>query len=329
MNQVAPCRSMLALTWMLALAALLPAHARAGASAHVALADQVQVRRPEVLLGDVAQLRSGDLDTLRQLMSLSIGPAPRAGDAVVLDRRMIARFAQARLRVAEGAIEWEGAQSVRIERATQSIAGDRLVGAAREQLDGWLRGRYQRFSLAATQDVSVLQVPAGDVEVRARELPDNLLPTRRMVVWLDVWVGGVFVRTVPVSFEVSVYQQGWVAQRDVRAGETLQASAFEPRVIDIARAGGVPLAVVPEGGRVRHTVLAATPLLAAAVEAAPAVVRGQTVVLRSHMGAIALEARAEVLQDGWRGGHVRVRMPAAKDSIMARVIDGGHVELVQ
>lgn len=301
----------------------------ADASVHVVLPERVQVHRADVALGDVAQLRTQDLNTLRQLMAMSIGPAPRTGEAVMVDSKTLARYVQTHVKLPERAIAWEGAPRIRIERAMQALSGDQLQSAARQGLESWLHARHARFAVSAAQDTQSLAVPAGYLELRPREIPDNLLATRRMVVWIDVWVAGDFIRTVSVAFDVNVYQDAWVARRDVRAGSTLRTEDFERRQIDIARLGGAPVTAIPDGSRARHNLLAGTPLQEVAVQAMPVVVRGQTVTLRSHVGAIALEGRAEVLQDGWPGGRVQVRMPAGKAPILARVVEDGTVELVQ
>lgn len=310
-------------------AAVMPTAASAGVQAHIALQDRIQVRRAEVTLADVAQIRTRDLGMIRKLMALSLGPAPRPGEAAVLDARTIARFVRVRLQMPEAGIEWEGASHVRIERSVQSVAGDQLVAASKQQLEGWLRGRYENFSVTVSQDVAGLTIPAGDMTLRVRPLPDNQLPTSRMVMWLDIWVADEFVRTVTVPFDVTVFQPAWVARHDMRPGDALRQDDFELRVVDVARLAGKPATSVPEGFRARRSVLAHHPLLESALQAVPMVARGQPVVLRSTVGSIALEARAEALQDGWQGQRVRVRMPASKESIMARVVDGGLVELVR
>lgn len=303
--------------------------ASADPGAHVALPERAQVRRAEVVLGDVAQLRAKDLETLRQLMGLSIGPAPRTGEAIVLESRTLARFVQMHLKLPDGAVGWEGAGRVRIERAMQPLTGEQLQRAAREQLETWLRAHHDRFAVTSVQDLQALSIPAGELELRVRDLPGNQLATRRMVVWVDVYVSGDFIRTVAVPFEVNVYQDAWVAKRDVRAGAVLRADDFDRKEIDIARLGAVPVTSLPSGSQMRHNVLAGTPLLRSAIQVVPAVIRGQIVTLRSQIGAIALEGRAEALQDGWPGARVQVRMLAARAPVVARVMEDGSVEVVQ
>jgi hypothetical protein len=67
-----------------------------------------------------------------------------------------------------------------------------------------------------------------------------------------------------------------------------------------------------------------------ATRAAPAgVTRGNVATLRSTNGAIRLESRVEVLQDGAVGQEVRVRLPGASEGVPARVVAPGQVEALQ
>lgn len=61
----------------------------------------------------------------------------------------------------------------------------------------------------------------------------------------------------------------------------------------------------------------------------PAVARGNLASLRSVSGAIALESRVEVLDDGVVGQDVHVRLPGANEAILARVTAPGRVEVKQ
>jgi hypothetical protein len=72
--------------------------------------------------------------------------------------------------------------------------------------------------------------------------------------------------------------------------------------------------------------VAATPV---ATTAHPAVARGNLASLRSVSGAIALESRVEVLDDGVVGQDVHVRLPGANEAVVARVTAPGRVEVAQ
>lgn len=57
--------------------------------------------------------------------------------------------------------------------------------------------------------------------------------------------------------------------------------------------------------------------------------RGQWASLRSGSGAVSLEARVEVLQDGRLGDSVRVRQPGAAAGVIARVTGPAQLELAR
>jgi flagella basal body P-ring formation protein FlgA len=58
-----------------------------------------------------------------------------------------------------------------------------------------------------------------------------------------------------------------------------------------------------------------------------AVARGEWASLRSISGAVVLESRVEVLQDGRPGERVRVRQQGATGIVFARAVERGVLEL--
>jgi flagella basal body P-ring formation protein FlgA len=58
------------------------------------------------------------------------------------------------------------------------------------------------------------------------------------------------------------------------------------------------------------------------------VARGDWATLHSAAGAVTLESRVEVLQDGRPGQRVRVRQQGATGPVFARVLGAGQLELV-
>ena len=59
------------------------------------------------------------------------------------------------------------------------------------------------------------------------------------------------------------------------------------------------------------------------------VAKGSQATLESSTGAIHLESRVDVLQDGARGQGVRVRLPNATEAFRARVVGQGRVEVIE
>jgi hypothetical protein len=67
----------------------------------------------------------------------------------------------------------------------------------------------------------------------------------------------------------------------------------------------------------------------AAAGGTPLVLKGAYATLNAGAGAIRLESRVEVLQDGALGQDVRVRLPNATDAVVARVVGQGRVEVTE
>lgn len=310
------------------LAAMLAAHGTAAAEAlaRIELRPLVQVPGADVRLGDVAALSSSQLPVLKRLMELPLGPAPRVGETVRLPRETLARWVQARTGLRAEQLEWSGPAASELQRASSELAGDRIAAVARESLREWLAARSTRAEITLTSEPRDVAVPAGSLVVKARPLPQDQAIARRTSVWVDLWVDGRFVRTVPVGFEVAAYGPALVASSDMPAGAALQPAQMAVREVELSGRSGKPLAV-RELQQVTHPVAAGQVLTARDVQVRPAVARGDWVALRIHAGAMEMESRAEALQNGAVGQVVNVKPRGSTGTLEARVLAPGRVEL--
>lgn len=215
-----------------------------------------------------------------------------------------------------------------VSRASQAVDGERVMRVARESLVAWLEPRGHEIAIEPVRVMPALRVPAGTVSLRSRALPAGQPLASRMQVWVDVWVDGRFAQAVPASFQVRAFRSAWVAMQDVARGP-LQDGAFEQRRIDVAAQGAEPWNGALQGLRVARPLLAGHVLTARHVEALPAVERGDRVVARSRVGDIALEARAEAMQQGSVGQRVLIKVANAQGPVLAQVVERGVVEVKQ
>lgn len=277
-----------------AMSACLAAGVLAAPQAVVELRAQAQVAGPNVTLGEVAILRSPDLDLMRMLVDLPLGRAPAAGQGALLHRDVLAGWIRRRTGVAGAQIAWHGPTETRVMSESRAVTGEMLAAAAEPVLREWLqlqgfRGEVQPHLLPRDMEAS-----AGPLQLKARP-PGQAQVRERMLVWVEVWTGERFVRSVPVAFRVA-------AGRDL----PLHAEPAGANPSPIAAADAAP---APAG--------------------TPAVLRGQWATLRSGAGAVAIEARVEVLQDGRVGQSVRVRQSGAAAGVIATVVGAGQLELAR
>ncbi|QGW82241.1 flagellar basal body P-ring formation protein FlgA [Variovorax paradoxus] len=313
----------------------------------IELRPQVKLDHGSVRLGDIAFLTTRDMPTLRRLMALPLGPAPRPGSPALLDRETIVRWVEARsglqtvdsaLRVQSPAIRWTGASETEIESAAQQLPGEAVVSAARSALLNWLSQRSVRAEVEPVSTARDLLLPPGVPTLRVRPLANQAQPTRRMLVWVDAWVDDRFVRTTAVTFEVGAWAPVAVATTDVGRGATVDPvmlrGAMQTREVDLTTVRqGTPVASKAGGDsadgrqRLRRPLRPGEVLTSAHLETTPAVMRGNWAHLQARSGDVSVESRVEVLQDGRQGQVVRVKVPGSSGEVLARVTGPGQVEV--
>jgi flagella basal body P-ring formation protein FlgA len=247
-------------------------------AARIELLPQVQVQGDRVVLGEVARLQSDDLATMRQLVELPLGPAPRAGEAAVVRREMLMQWMRRRSDLDPARFHWNGANETRVVRASQRVEGERIANAAAAAMRVWLAERGGLADLQVRRPPGDLELPAGELRLEVRR-PALGISRAHLQVWVDISVAGRLVRSVPVLLEAAGANQGGVVER------------------------------------------------AAGVTPAIAVSRGDWASLHTAAGAVSLESRVEVLQDGHVGDKVRVRTRGATGLVLARVVAPGQLEL--
>lgn len=267
---------------------LLAGSAWAAPRAQVELLARVEASGEPVRLGDVAHLRSTELPLIRQLVNLPIGPAPALGQSAVASREAIAQWIRARAGLDAASIAWSGAQQVQVVRASRQLAGERLAQVAVQRLRAWLGERGEAAEVRVRSTPRGVEVPPGTLRLELRPLASAAVRPR-MVVWMDIWAGERFVRTVSVPVLLSLEASPLRAATAPAAGFA-QISTREP-VLGVAR--------------------------------------GEWAPLRALAGAVRLESRVEVLQDGRVGDRIRVRTPGAMGTVFATVVAPHQLELAR
>lgn len=291
------------------------------------LRERATVDAAEWRLADVADLSGIPEPLARSLGRQVVWPSPPPCRSARVSRLLIGERLHELSHGASDRLELGGAAAIEIERRCQPLDLADAQGVARETLAAWLAPRSARFELESEPVPGRIELPVGRVTMAPRALPADASPASRMQVWVDVRVDDVFVRTVPLAFRVRAFREAWVATRDARPGEPPADAALERREIDIAGVPAGALADVPARFRLKRPLLSGQVLTPSHVEPLPSVQRGAFVTVRSALGAIAIEARGEALQDGAPGELVWVRLATSTGPIHGRVVGAGVVEV--
>ena len=310
------------------LAVLAMPQAHAAGEARIALAPDAVVSERQVVLGAIAAIECEDAALAKTLQRLVVANAPRPGAIERLTRETLDNRVRALVPALHGPVQWEGATAVNVRTALAAYQGERLRAAAVEHVARALQGRYERFETRAGE-VNDLSLPAGEVTLRPRPLALTGRLANRLPVWIDIHVDGVFHRSVVVPVEIAAYAPVLVAREDLAPGRDLLARDFETRIVDVTRLTGEP--ITPGAAlvtmRSRKTLHAGDALVREALEARPAVTRGENVTLQIHAASMQLEATAVALADARVGDLVWIKRDMAGESLRARVVAPGIVEV--
>lgn len=297
----------------------------------IELKERVQVVQAQVALTDVAHISSENLDLLRRAMAVPLGAAPRAGEAVSLDRAQLQRWLRTQMGLGVEQVQWLGAPVTEVRRSTTEIAGEKLQSVAeaalRKHLESTLANVPKaRIEIQAIATPANLSMPAATSSLVVRPL-DTLPLSSRMLVWVDAFANGQYVRSISVRFEVATYMSVAVAASSLSAGATLQPTDWQEREIDVTRTPDAVVAVPQVAQKVRRAVRSGEVITHAHLQGAPVVQRGDWANLTARTGLVALERRVEVMQDGELGQMVRVKPANSAGSLVARVTGPGSVEM--
>ena len=296
----------------------------------VELRPEVEVAGGTVLLGDVAVVSGDDSARVARVRRLEIGRAPLAGRPLRLGREGLSRWVRRRMGLAGARIDWQGAARCQVRLAVQRVAGSALLQRAVEDVEAALSAQGLRAEVRAAGTPRDLDVPVGALELRSRPLPADAAVARRLTAWTEVLVAGREVRAAPVRLELRVHGPAHVAREGQPAGARVDPERLELRDIEWTGRVAPPLPLAGlQGLRLRRPLAKGEPVTRALIEAAPLVARGQRATLHASQGLVRLEGRVEVLQDGFSGQTVPVRLPGASGAIAARVVGPGTVEVTQ
>lgn len=211
----------------------------------------------------------------------------------------------------------------------QTVAAARIVEAAQAQLDACLGSDQAAAQITVVGKPEDIQVLGGSAVLKARR-PEGRWPRARVSVPVDVVVNGAVVRSATVWFAVSVQRDVNAYASDTPIGTAASALTFVSHGADIAALQG-SIVTDPhrlDGMRLRHAVLAGSPVVLEDFERIPDVDRQQRVDVTESYGVIRLQAKGTAIGRGNAGDTVLVQVDGAEAPVRARVTDKGVVQVV-
>jgi flagella basal body P-ring formation protein FlgA len=288
------------------------------------LRDQVRLEGRTFTLGDIAKLDGMDSRLVSRLKRVLLSRTPRAGVSAQIDRVDVASRIDRLLPGVSKRVVWKGATQTRVQARYRRFGRQGYLDSAQHYLENWLGERFEDFVAKPVGSYEDLELPTGNVTMRAEVAHRDRL-SKRMCVWIDLMIDEAHFNTLPVWFDVTAYAEVFELQRDLSAGTQLKPEMLMKAKHDLATVSGEPVVVLAaiDGQRLIRDLPGGSVLTETVLQSVPDVVKGQKLQVKASVGRVTLIALARALQDGNRGDPIRVEKLDGSDKYMARVLDTG------
>ncbi|MCH8618761.1 flagellar basal body P-ring formation chaperone FlgA [Undibacterium sp. TS12] len=275
-----------------------------------------------------AESHQQDEPLIKTMAAVDMGNAPLPGYSLRFSRKEIERIIRASGQVK--AIEWRGAEAVKVERLAKVFDSTQLAIAAESYLKQVLGNGQNQVVVETAERLPELLLADGKVDIKARNLSRAEAMHARVTVWLDVTVAGMFSRSVRVPMKVKVMEQTLVAKRDLLKGVTPACEDLLVLEMDIASLDGaaLPADCSKLKGSLKRNIPSGTALTQNYLQLSNAISHGDTVNLLFSSGALLLESKALALANGEVGQRIQVRPAAATETIAAIVVAPGVAKVI-
>ena len=211
----------------------------------------------------------------------------------------------------------------------QTVTAARIVDIAKAELDACLGSDKATAQIAVVGRPEDVQVLAGKLALKARK-PEGRWPRARVSVPVDVTVNDAVVRSATVWFALSVQHDVSTYVSDAATGTAASTLKFTSHAADVAALQGTLVGDPHQLDRLRlrHAVLAGSPVVLEDFESIPDVDRQQRVEVMESYGVIRLQAKGTAIGRGNAGDTVVVQVDGAEAPVRARITDRGVVQVV-
>lgn len=291
----------------------------------VTLREEASIKGAEIPLGSIAAVSGGDNETRSKFERVTVGQSPIPGGSRTVDLDTVKlRLRQARLDPAR--VTFAGADRVAVSRVARRVASDEIVEAAREAVRERIGQNGEQIEIAPLSQPQEILVPVGTLSLRGL-LRGDVTSLAHAVV--EVWVDGLFQRSVSITLRVDRFQEVMVASRAIRRQAVLAENEFR---LERRASGQIPPGAFsrPEdvvGKQAIRDVKAGEMLTSRALQPPPVVQKGDLVTLVVEGKGFRITASGKANEAGRPGQLIRVTNLASRKELYGRVDEGREVRV--
>ncbi len=311
-------------------------NAKSVAAAHdlvtVTVRAEAQVAGKTFTLGEIADLKGGDLALRQRLAAVEVGAAPLPG----LSRQILPGDVIVHLRAAKYGDLLESKRInlitpplIQIGRAGQDVAAEQIIKAALAMALPVIKD-MEGASLEPEALMGKITLPAGRIMLVPGACQGHA-EQGALHVAVSLIVDDKTVQTVDVTLKVHRKLTALVARHVISPHDTLTADDLVLSMVDLPLGFTQPVADLKTaiGKRATRLIQAGMPVPADALEVPPDIVANARVNVTYAVGAVSITLPGLTRQPGHIGEMIRVFIPETGKELQGSVIDDHTVRITE
>lgn len=262
------------------------------------------VNNETVLLKDIAKTVNADESLKSVLLNAKVMKLKLFGMKAKIDYKILCRQLEAIAQIST--VEIINTDNSYVQRLTQQHDVRNDIDIVAQKLRKYYLGSYSNVSVDVLRKHKTIELPLGKVAYKYSF--ENVQPSKRICIWLDYYVDSKRVKSVPVWFNVEIYDYAYVAKKAVSAGSLISLNDVFEKKIDITKY--TQLVVDKKQFEDKRTVMnipAGHVFSKSDIEKLPDVYKGKVVSVVAQYGAVVIETKAEAQSDGVCGDVVMLK----------------------
>ncbi|MCP4723558.1 MAG: flagellar basal body P-ring formation protein FlgA [bacterium] len=295
------------------------------AQTKITLKDHVVVEAPTVTLGDLADIE-GELDEyVGFLEKIRISTSPTPGIPIRIRRSLVnSRLSENKVKLSE--IDLKGAETVKVELATEVVDGQEFVKIAKEYINNSIEDKDVEYVI----DVIKTQ-PSRLVPKYKRKLKPVIKSLGRLKGTVRLWIGvyndeKLFTR-IPVYLQVRTFEKYVVAGRSINKGTIITEEDLKVIEDESTDYNNDLLTSIEEliGKEAKFTLRAGLPVKMSDVDLPKIIKRGDRVDIVVARGGITVKSQGVAQRDGRIGDLIPVLQTGKRKPVNCTVTGASKV----
>lgn len=211
----------------------------------------------------------------------------------------------------------------------RAMSGEELTGLLETSLRNLWKVQEGTLTVEFERTPPAISLPAGEPSLRWTTQIQQ--PNRRIYPQFEIRVDGQVAASLAIPIRVKWVREVWVADSAIATQVALSATSLQRQSLDVLSLNGPAWSGDPvaDDWMTSSPIPAGAVLLERSLRRKPAIRRGDTVSARLEEGALSVEFQAIALEDGFKGGTLKLRSALKPVELKGKVINETIVVVVR